>query len=100
MDHRRRLEPCDYLVDPHRFGRPGATLQLPFDGDEPSMWVARTQHLLVARWINSGGRPSVADLCERYALSKQTWSKCLLGERWASAAVLTALCETFLPFDP
>lgn len=92
LDSRRLLRPLDYLADPWSFGAEGAArTQVPAGGDEVSRLVAELQHRLVAAWRAGGGRPSAGALCARFEMSKQTWSRVTLGQRWAGETVLAAL---------
>ena len=64
---------------------------------EPGVPSGRTgaafaQHLLAVRW-REVRQPTVAELGAKYGFSKQTFSKTLLGERWAGQRLETALLE-------
>lgn len=92
LDQRRLLTPRDYFVDPSTFGLvPGAPTHIPPGGDQVSLRIARLQHGLVCQWALAGRTPTVAALCRRFEMSKQTLSLVTLGKRWAGETVLAAL---------
>lgn len=98
IDSRRRLLPRDYLLDPWQFGQPiaGVNTCLPAGGDRVSKRVAEVQHHLVVTWRANGRYPQASVLCEQFGMSKQTWSRVTLGERWAGETVLAALTAAVL----
>lgn len=92
IDTRRLLLPKDYLVDPWQFGRAHrARTHVPPDGDDVSRDIAEIQHELVFAWRAAGKKPPAAQICQRFDISKQTWSRVTLGERWAGETILVAL---------
>lgn len=91
LDRQRLLLPRDYATDPYRYGRdPDIGFLVPPGGDVISAIVARTEHDLIVAWRRCDG-PSGAELSRRYGFSKQTWSRTILGQRWAGELVLVAL---------
>jgi len=91
LDQRRQLVPRDYAAVPELFGvDPRAEFWVPAEGDEPSMRVAREQHLLLCIW-NVRRRPSADVLANRFGTSKQTISRVSRGERWAGETLFAAL---------
>lgn len=89
VDTRRRLVPVSYLARPGDFGHhPRPELVLPPGGDTVSQRIAVLQHQLVLAWNNNGRRPSAADLARTWGVSKQTLSRCTLGERWFGETLL------------
>lgn len=94
LDGRRRLAPRDYLTPPEAFGQVGARpAALPEGGDEVSAAVARVQHRLAVAWHLTRDRPSVRQLGDRYGVSKQVFSRSLLGQRWMGETVMAALLD-------
>lgn len=95
LDRRRARRPKDYAIPSDAFGQP-VTVQwsVPPGGDAVSLHVARTQHRLVVSWRQHAGHASGAAVASRYGFSRQTWSRTVLGERWAGETVLVALVET------
>lgn len=55
------------------------------------MHVAEQQHTLAVAWRAAGRRPASVDVCERFGISKQTWSRITTGERWAGNTGFAAL---------
>lgn len=91
VDSRRRLVPASYLACPGDFGRRARpALVLPPGGDVVSQRIAVIQHQLVLAWNDHGRRPSGAELARIWGVSKQTVSRCTLGERWFGETVLAA----------
>lgn len=88
------LAPFDYVTDRHVFGRGDARFTIPDGGTELALRVARRQHLLVADWLQHR-RPTTGRIAEMYGISKQTWSRITLGERWAGQVGLQALLDAF-----
>jgi len=92
LDRRLALAPRDYVAEPARFGRDlRVELVMPAGGDPASAHAAWAQHQLVCEWRARGQRPPVAALARRFGFSKQTWSRTVVGERWAGQLLLTAL---------
>jgi hypothetical protein len=89
LDRQLRLTPADYAADPHAFGRRPVTFVLPARGDDRSRRVAQQQHRLVLSWreTDSSGAAVAGD----WGFSRQTWSRVVLGQRWAGAVVLCAM---------
>jgi hypothetical protein len=101
IDRRRRLRPADYATDPHRFGTdPHLDFRVPAGGDDVSMKVARVQHQLVSAWRHQPGTPSGAALARGFGCSKQTFSRTVLGHRWAGETLLAALLHALDPATP
>ena len=97
LDRQLRLRPCDYVLGgPQRFGSTAARFAVPPGGDVRSMRLAAIQHELVLAWRANGG-PSGAELARRWGFSRQTWSRTVLGQRWAGAVGLAALLEGAQP---
>lgn len=91
LDRRRTLLPRDYLDEPDLFGRSGtAVVRLPPGGDEVSARIAAIQHDLVRDW-RVEHRPSSGEIRRLYGMSRQTWSRITLGERWAGETGLAVL---------
>jgi len=87
--------PCDYLRDPYGFGNPGQHVWLlPAGGSPAGMRAARRQHLLVCAWKQTR-RPGTGALRQAYGISKQTWSRIVLGQRWAGHLGLEALLDAY-----
>ena len=91
LDARRTLQPCDYLDDPHAFGRRTVRLLVPDGGDAVSAEIARIQHHLVLAWRHRDCAPSAAALARRFGCAKQTISRSVLGHRWMGETVMAAL---------
>ena len=95
VDGRRRLQPRDYLVDPHRFGidlsvRP----VIPEGGDVISARIALQEHRLACRWRERTHRVSGAELGRRFGFSRQVFSRAIRGERWLGESIVCALLAT------
>lgn len=60
------------------------------------MRLAAIQHEVVLAW-RARGTPSGAELARRWGFSRQTWSRTVLGQRWAGAVGLAALLEGAQP---
>jgi hypothetical protein len=91
VDRRRRLTPRAYFADPWSFGvARDATAVTPPGGDDVSRRIAELQHRLVLSWKQTQV-PRARDLCALFGISKQTFSRVVLGERWAGETVLAAL---------
>lgn len=88
------LVPLDYVTDRHAFGRGNARFTVPDGGTSLALRVARRQHLLVADWLQHRS-PATGRIAEVYGISKQTWSRITLGERWAGQVGLEALLDAF-----
>lgn len=98
LDRRRNLQPRDYLRDPFAFGRePGAELAVPAGGDGISLQIAARQHVLVVAWRARGKRPRSSEICRRWGFSSSTFSRIVLGERWAGETGLAAFDEVVFP---
>ena len=95
IDRRRSPEapsPCAYCVDPHAFGRnPDARFRVPPGGTAADLELARLQHILVLAWRERGRQPSTGQLRSRWSISKQVWSRVVLGTRWPGETALAAL---------
>lgn len=101
LDRRRALRPRDYATPGDAFGQPVAVeWSVPPGGDLVSLRVARTQHRLVVSWRGRAAQASGAAVARRYGFSRQTWSRTVLGERWAGETVLVALVETVAQAPP
>lgn len=96
LDARRTLRPCDYLDDPHAFGRRPARLLIPDGGDAVSAEIARIQHHLVLAWRHRDFAPSAAALARRFGCGKQTISRSVLGHRWMGETVMAAVLHAVL----
>lgn len=97
LDRRRRLLPRDYLDPPEAFGlRDPIRWVVPADGDGTSQRVARVEHRLVVAWRLGDHRPSGPEMGRRFGFSRQTWSRCMLGERWMGETVLAAVLSILL----
>jgi hypothetical protein len=83
VDGRRLLLPRDYLAEPAAFGqtRP-VRFVVPAGGDAVSAHVAYVQHWLIVRLRMREPRLSGASLARLVGVSRQTWSRTALGERW------------------
>lgn len=91
LDRRRTLRPCDYLEDPDHFGRDGvAVFRVPPGGDAVSARIATLQHELVRDW-RWERRPTSGEIRRLFGISRQTWSRITLGQRWAGETGLAAL---------
>ena len=91
IDGRRQLTPCEYLTDPHGFGRdPKAVFILPNGGDKTSLEVSRMLHWCFLAWRKSPQPPTGAELARRFGFSRQTWSATMLGQRWPGHTVMAA----------
>jgi hypothetical protein len=86
---RRLLLPREYLVDPYRFGT-DLTPQwvLPPGGDQRSLRVAMVQHD-IARLLRSHCPRIGQRVGDRFAFSRQQWSKCTRGQAWMGPTVLS-----------
>lgn len=94
LDRRLAGLPCDYVEVAQRFGvDDDVGLVVPDGGDRVSAEVAWQQHRLVLAWRGRGCQPSAAALCRRFGFSKQTWSRTVLGQRWAGQLLLAALLQ-------
>lgn len=94
LDSRRKLLPVSYLERPADFGRrQRPAFVLPQDGDIVSQRIAVLQHQLIFTWNERGRRPSVGELCREWRVSKQTLSRCTLGERWLGETLLAAFVQ-------
>lgn len=94
LDARRRLLPASYLEHAHDFGRRrSARLVLPAGGDPVSQRIALVQHQLILAWHERGRRPCAAELARTWGVSKQTISRCVLGERWLGETLLVAFLQ-------
>ena len=91
LDQRRLLLPRDYAANASQFGADARLgFHVPPGGDEPSMRVAREQHLLFCAW-NRHRRPTAAALARMFGTSKQTISRTSCGHRWAGGTLLAAV---------
>jgi hypothetical protein len=91
VDARRRGLPRDYVVPPQSFGiDPSARFVMAPWGDDPSLRVARLLHSLVVAWRSKPGLSGAA-AARRWGISKQTWSRTILGERWPGETMFIAL---------
>jgi hypothetical protein len=94
IDARRQLLPADYIAPAGAFGidrRAGVVV--PPGGDEVSARTARIQHQLVVVWNGQTPRPSGAALAREFGFSRQTFSRCRLGQQWAGQTVLCAVID-------
>lgn len=91
LDRSRRLQPRDYVIgNPFAFGRDeSAQFTVPEGGDRRWARVAELEHRLVLRWRQSG--ISGAEMARQWGCSRQTFSRVVLGERWAGELLLAAL---------
>lgn len=91
LDRSRQLLPRDYLADdPFAFGRdPSARIHVPEHGDPRWARVAALEHRLMLQWRRSPR--SGAEMARLWGCSRQTWSRTVLGERWAGELLLAAL---------
>lgn len=95
VDRRRKLLPRDYLSDPHRFGRSlDVRIVVPPGGDGLSAVIACVQHMFVWHWIEVARRhPRSGEIHAVFGLSRQTWNRITLGQRWAGeTGFVTLLC--------
>lgn len=94
LDQRRLLEPRDYVEQPESFGlSEQLKFRVPVGGDEISMRIVATQHLLVCLWNRTQRHVSAVQLEQRFGVKKQTMSLTTKGRRWAGrplAAVVFA----------
>lgn len=98
LDQKRLLAPRDYCIAPTEFGVVADTpFEVPSGGDVVSMRIAEVQHRLICQWDSTRRTPSVALLSERFAISKQTISRVVRGERWAGETGLSALTHATRP---
>jgi len=90
LDRRVRV-PSFYATDPYGFGR-DSTIRffVPGQVDVVSARIAAVQHELVLGWRESGD-PSARVLGDLFGFSKQTWSRTVLGQRFAGETLLAAL---------
>lgn len=94
MDSRLQLLPRDYLSNPHDFGRSlSAHSILPTGGNKVSQIIAIRQHRLATRLNDKPAKDKISTgtLINLFEISKQTWSRILLGQTWARQTGLTAL---------
>jgi hypothetical protein len=85
---RRVLLPRDYLENPWQFGvHPAPRWILPPGGDERSMRVAMVQHD-VARLLRLHCPRVGQRVADRFAFSRQQWSKGLRGHAWMGSTLL------------
>jgi len=92
LDQRRLLEPRDYAEQPESFGlSEHLKFRVPDGGDEISMRIAATQHLLVCLWNRTHRHVSAVQLEQRFGVKKQTMSLTTKGRRWAGETALAAL---------
>jgi hypothetical protein len=58
--------------------------------------VAPLQHALARERTRRGRQPTAAEVCRRYGISKQVWSRVVLGHRWAGETAFAVLTEAVL----
>lgn len=93
-DRRRQLTPRDYADPPELFGLPDLSgFALRDGGDEVSLRVARVQHHLVVAFRGRAGDRSGARTARAWGLSRSTWSRVMLGQRWMGETAAAALVE-------
>jgi hypothetical protein len=95
VDRRRQLLPRDYVRGgPYGFGVDAdAVFYVPVGGDPVWCRVAELEHRLILRWRAREDGPSGAAIARRWGCSKATFSRTVLGERWAGELLLAALLE-------
>jgi hypothetical protein len=77
---------------PHGYGLdPDARFVVPDGGDLRWAQVAELEHQLVLRWRRTA--TSGAEMARQWGCSRQTWSRMVLGERWAGELLLVALLD-------
>lgn len=92
LDGRLVGEPRAYVTPPGAFGiDPKAVPRIPPDGDQRSCEVAWLEHRLLLAWRARPGRASGAALARRWGISRQTFSRVVLGQRWAGETCLALL---------
>jgi hypothetical protein len=85
---RRLLQPRDYLHNPWQFGvHPAPQWVLPPGGDERSLRAAMTQHE-VARLLRLHCPRVGQRVADRFAFSRQLWSKSVRGHAWMGSTLL------------
>ncbi len=89
------LTPRDYLQDPYSFGRAGPVRwTLPPAGTQAGLRAAQRQHALVCHWGRTR-TPKTGTIRRNYGISKQTWSRIVLGQRWAGQLGMEALLDAW-----
>lgn len=97
IDQRRLLLPRDYAADPDLFGHQIAVrFLIPHGGDELSMQVARSQHLMLCAWRQRTGGPGTTLMRRRFGISAAVWSRTTRGQRWAGETCFAALAHVLL----
>jgi hypothetical protein len=97
---RRLLQPREYLGDPHQFGAdPVPQWVLPPGGDERSLRVAMVQHD-IARLLGIHCPRIGQQVGNRFAFSRQQWSKCCRGQAWMGQTVLSGALWALRTYGP
>lgn len=98
IDLRRELDPRDYCVNPHQYGRdPTAQFRVPTGGDQLSATIARLQHDLVIAFRATGPTGDGSQDARTLGVSSSTWRRSLSGQRWMGETVLAVVLRRLFP---